>query len=211
MLTRRISGIRRILLASAFSLCASAWALGAQRAGRDSTDAYWEIHWSAGAYVPLGQQRLTWAKAPYYRLAALVAPIREVALVASTGWVPTHHRESDVVEPVDITEIQGGVEVRPYAINRGVIVVKPFAELGLGARSYSRRSVTAPVPSAVTTDVTTLAGYTSLGLACEYAATGIRMSVRSHVSAYDGIDGRSQGSTRHEMSFTLGVMARAVP
>jgi hypothetical protein len=202
-----IAATRRILLVSAFGVCASPWALGAQRAGRDSTDAYLEIHWSAGAYVPVGQQRLTWAKAPYYRLSALVAPIREVALVASTGWVPTHHRESDVVEPVDITEIQGGIEVRPYAIKRGVIVVKPIAEIGLGARLYSRRGGGTVVP----TDVTTLAGYTSLGLACEYAATGIRISMRSHVSSYNGVNGRSQGSTRQEVSLTLGVMARAVP
>jgi hypothetical protein len=195
-------------------LCTSAGALGAQRAGRDSTDAYWEIHWSAGAYVPVGQQRLTWAKAPYYRLAALVAPTREVALGASTGWVPTHHRESDVVEPVDITEIQAGIEVRPYAIKRGVSVVKPFAEIGLGARSYSRRGVNTAVALATTgvnTDATSLAGYTSLGLAWEYAATGIRVCMRSHVSTYNGVDGRSEGSTRQEVSLTVGVIARAVP
>ncbi|MDB4890519.1 MAG: hypothetical protein JWL61_2374 [Gemmatimonadetes bacterium] len=211
MLTLLIATARRIVLASAFGLCASPWALAAQRTARDSTDAYWEIHWSVGAYMPLGQQRLTMANAPYYRLAALVAPIREIALVASTGWVPTHHRERDVVESVDITEIQGGIEVRPYAIKRGVIVVKPFTEIGLGARSYSRRGVSTPVTTEVTPDITTLAGYTSLGLACEYAATGIRISVRSHMSAYDGVDGRSQGSIRHEVSFTIGVIARAVP
>jgi hypothetical protein len=218
MLIQKIATTRRILLASAFSLCASPWALGAQRARRDSTDAYLEIHWSAGAYVPLGQQRLTWAKAPYYRLAALVAPIREVALVASTGWVPTYHRESDEAEPVDITEIQGGIEVRPYAIQRGEIVVKPFAEIGLGARSYSRRGVNMGVTTLVATggnkvntDVTTLAGYTSLGLAFEYAATGIRISIRSHVSTYNGVDGRSEGSTRQDLSLSVGVIARAVP
>jgi hypothetical protein len=169
----------------------------------DSSDAFVEMQWNLGAYTPLGQQRHAFAVAPYYELAVLAVPLRRLALVASGGWAPTHDRENALRTSVDVTDLQGGLEVRPFAIKRGASVLKPFVGLGLGARSYYyvRDSI----------NITSLAGYASLGLAYEYAATGFRMAASDHVSGYRNIADRSHGGTRHEVVVTIGLIARIVP
>jgi hypothetical protein len=162
-----------------------------------------EMQWNVGAYAPVGQQRRALMNAPYYQLAALAVPVRELAFVGSAGWAPTHAREGNTHAPVDVIDLDGGLEVRPNAITRGAIVVKPFAGLGLGARSYNYLG-----DSIV---VTALAGYTEVGLMWHYASTGVRLSASDHVSRYNGIDGRSRASTRHELIVIIGLIARAVP
>lgn len=200
---RRRAVVYWLLIASVIGACASPMASSAQRASRDSSDAYLETQWNVGAYAPLGQQRHAVARAPYYEVAVLAVPIRKLAFVASAGWAPTRDRQDISHAPVDITDLHGGVELRPFAIARGDIVLRPFAGLGLGARSYyySRDSI----------NITSFAGYASLGVAYQYAATGVRIAASDHVSGYKPIAGRSQGSTRHEVIVTIGVIARAVP
>lgn len=192
-----------ILIASTLGVCTLPRTVGAQRTGRDSTDAYFEIHWNAGLFAPVGSQRPALKKAPYYQVLAVVAPIRELGLVASAGWTGT--RERGIIEnaPVEILEVEGGLELRPYAIRRGASLIRPSFGIGLGARSYSY--------SVNSATVTSLAGYVSIGLAYEYAATGVRISIADHFSAYTGVDGHAPSSTRHEAILMLGVIARAVP
>jgi hypothetical protein len=162
-----------------------------------------EMQWSFGALAPLGLQRRAVAIAPYYEVAMLAVPLRELAFVANVGWAPTHDRQSSTHASVDITDLHGGIEVRPLAIKRGAIVLKPFVGLGLGARSYyfSLDSVT----------VTSLAGYASLGLAYQYAATGLRIAASDHVSGYPRLACRCPSGPRHEIVVTVGVIARDVP
>lgn len=193
----------RILLAVA-ALAAQALPIHvmAQRTARDSSDAYFEMYLAVGAFAPLGQQRDTLANSVYYELATVAAPVREVALVASVGWAPTHHRKSASNSAVDVTNLYAGVEARPYSISRGAIAMTPFVAIGMGTRSYERASDMA-------TD-SALAGYASIGIACHYAATGVRLSLSDHISTYASV-GRDQASARHEVIVSVGLIGRAVP
>lgn len=185
--------MKKIFVAVA-ALCLATAALSAQT----NPGVKPEIRPFAGAIVPTGELRNLFLDAPMFGVSTAVEVKPTVHVLATFAWVPAQDKYGQAQNNVNIFQYTVGAElgfVRPLA---GRWELRPFAGLGLGARTYAFQGVGLK-------DRTCVAGYGALGTEFQIARTALRLEARDNVFCYRSPISGVSSKTRNDIGLSLGV------
>jgi hypothetical protein len=184
--------MRKSLLLIAI-LALGAAALEAQRAPVKP-----ELRPFAGAMIATGELRDLFLDAPLFGISTAVEMKPSVHLLATFAWVPAQNKYPVTQNNVNIFQYTVGAElgfVEPLA---GNWELRPFAGLGLGARTYAFQGVGLK-------DRTCFAGYGALGTEFQIARTALRIEARDNVFCYRSPVTGVSSKTRNDVGLSFGV------
>lgn len=151
----------------------------------------WSIAPLVGAYVPTGDQRDLLDDSLLTGLTLSYDVHPNVAVVGSFLWAPT--QTSGLGDDLDLFQYDLGVQGQyPIALAAN-LTLKPFVGVGVGARTYDFRDVSANTE-------TDLAGYVSAGAGLEYQALELRLTARDYLSAFDGLGVEVDSTARNDLA-----------
>lgn len=157
-----------------------------------------EIRPFAGAMIPTGEQRKLFMDAPMAGISTAVELKPTVHVLATFAWVPAQNKYGVAQNNVNIFQYTAGAElgfVRPLA---GNWELRPFAGIGVGARTYAFQG-------AGLADKTCFAGYGALGTEFQVARTALRVEARDNVFCYRSPVPGVSSQTRNDVGLSLGV------
>ena len=157
-----------------------------------------EIRPFAGAYIPTGQQRdLFRAHSMFGGQAALeIAPFFHV--LGSFGWVPGQTKYAVADREVNIFTYDVGAEVNGLVPLYGDWLLKPFAGIGLGARSYAYKAD-------ALADRSCAAGYGAIGTEFQLDRLALRAEARDYVYCFKAPVIGVKSKTRYDVGLSLGL------
>lgn len=154
----------------------------------------------AGAWIPTGDQRDVLEDAPLTGVTATYALHRNLAIVGSFGWAASEVGGLPNGD-LDLYQYDLGVQGQiPFALGSGW-TLQPFVGVGVGARTYHFRDLDVDAE-------TDLAGYVALGGSLEYGHVALGLTARDYVSAFDGLDGAGDSTTRNDLGLFASVGLR---
>lgn len=180
-------------LVAVAALCLGAAALPAQ-----TTKIKPEIRPFAGAVIPTGELRKLFMDAPMAGISTAVELKPTVHVLATFAWIPAQNKYGLAQNNVNIFQYTAGAElgfVRPLA---GSWELRPFAGIGLGARTYAFQGVGLA-------NQTCFAGYGALGTEFQIARTALRLEARDNVFCYRSPVPGVSSETRNDIGLSLGV------
>jgi hypothetical protein len=181
---------------TAFAALAATPALAQQQAPRKL-----QVAPFVGAYVATGDQRDLLDDGLFGGLTASYDVHPYAAVIGSFGWAPTQAKGLARDEDLDIFQYDVGVQGQfPFDTGNGV-TLKPFAGIGVGARTYSFRDLD------VDTE-TDFAGIVALGGSVEYRAFAVSVTARDYLTSFDGIGPEGDASTRNDLGLFASVAMR---
>ncbi|MDB4891590.1 MAG: hypothetical protein JWL61_3445 [Gemmatimonadetes bacterium] len=158
----------------------------------------WELRFTSGALVPVGEQRnsLKDAQMSAAQLSWVVRP--SLAITGTFGWARSRDLASVDTPKLDVFSSDVGVELRgtEWFADRAM-TLKPFAGLGAGARSYNYRNLNVDATN-------NLAGYGTVGGELGVGRVGVRLEVRDYVTGFKPLAGTGTPATRNDVMMMLG-------
>jgi hypothetical protein len=157
-----------------------------------------EIRPSAGAMIPTGELRNLFLDAPMFGVSTAVEVKPTVHVLATFAWVPAQDKYGLAQNNVNIFQYTAGTElgfVRPLG---GNWELRPFAGIGVGARTYAFQG-------AGLANKTCFAGYGALGTEFQIARTALRLEARDNVFCYRSPVPGVSSQTRNDIGLSLGV------
>lgn len=159
-----------------------------------------EISPYAGAYLGLGDQRDTLEDAFLAGLRLKYDFHPYVALTGSFAWSPTEAKQF-ANEKLDVYQYDLGVQGQyPIALTADW-TLKPFVGVGVGARTYDFRDLNADAE-------TDFVWYSELGAGIERGPLAFAVTARDTMSAYDGLAGEQDSTTRIDLQLFGSVGLR---
>ncbi len=154
-----------------------------------------------GAYIPTGDQRDLLDDAVSVGLTASYDVLPYVAVLGSFSWAPTQVKGLARDNDLDLFQYDVGVEGHyPFAVTGGW-TVQPFLGVGAGARTYSLRDLDVDAE-------TDFAGYVAAGLGVQRGPFTLRVSARDYITAFDGLSGNEDATTRNDLGVFAGIGMR---
>ena len=185
--------MRRIMYAAA-ALSMLVTALPAQ-----TPNTQWiELRPYVGASIPTGTQRDFFTEEPMFGLQAAFEVKPTFHVVGSFGWIPADAKYAVTNAEVDVLQYDLGVEFSVVRSMGGKWLLKPFAGLGAGARSYV-------FAADELNNKTCLAGYGALGTEFQLGRTALRFEARDNVFCYRSPIVGIESKTRNDVALALGV------
>lgn len=157
-----------------------------------------EVAAYAGAFLGTGDQRDLLDDAVLTGLIASYDIHPNVALVGSFAWAPSQAKGLALDNDVDLYQYDVGVQGQLAYELSSEVTLKPFAGLGVGARTYSLRNRDVDAE-------TDFAGYAALGASAEYRGFALRLTARDYLTSFDGLAGGGLSEARNN----LGLFASA--
>lgn len=152
-----------------------------------------------GAFLGTGDQRDLLDDAVLTGLTVSYEAHPYVAVVGAFGWSPTQVK--GLAEDLDLFQYDLGVQGQyPVALANG-FTLKPFVGVGAGARTYSFRDLDVDAE-------TDFAGYLSAGANVEYRQLALGLTARDYLTAYDGLAGEDESSTRNDLGLFASIAYR---
>jgi hypothetical protein len=159
----------------------------------------WELRFTSGAFVPVGDQRnfLKNAQVNAAQLSWVVRP--SLAVTGTFGWARSRDVASSDTPKLDVFTTDLGVEARPahWFADRAV-TFSPFVGLGAGARSYNYRKLDLDATH-------NLASYGTVGGELGVGRVGLRLEVRDYVAGFKPLGGAGRADTRNDIVVMAGV------
>jgi hypothetical protein len=159
----------------------------------------WELRFTSGAFVPVGDQRnsLKDAQLSAAQLSWLVRP--SLALTGTFGWASSRDLTIADDPKLDVFTYDLGVEARApewFADRR--VTLSPFLGAGAGARSYNHRKLDLHATH-------NLAGYGAVGGELGMGRVGLRLEVRDYVAGFKPLGGMGKANTRNDVIMMVGL------
>ncbi|ABC81442.1 outer membrane beta-barrel protein [Anaeromyxobacter dehalogenans] len=159
-----------------------------------------EISPYAGAYLGLGDQRDTLKDAFLLGLKLKYDVHPYVAVVGSFAWSPTEAKQYGDAK-LDLFQYDVGLQGQyPIAITADW-TLKPFVGVGVGARTYEFRDLNVD-------SETDFVWYSELGANVERGPIVVGVTARDTMSAYDGLGGEQDSTTRIDLQLAGHVGVR---
>lgn len=159
----------------------------------------WELRFTSGAFVPVGNQRraLDDAQVSAAQLSWVVRP--SLAITGTFGWARSRDLASTEAHKLDVFTTDLGMEYRltEWFADRAVTFT-PFAGVGAGARSYNYRKLDVDATN-------NLAAYGAVGGEVGMGRIGIRLEVRDYASGFRPLVSDGRIDTRNDMFIMAGV------
>jgi hypothetical protein len=177
---------------------AAALALGASALAAQATKVKPELRPFAGTVIPTGKLRELFLDAPMAGISTAVELKPTLHVLATFAWIPAQNKYGLAQNNVNIFQYTAGAElgfVKPFA---GNWELRPFAGVGLGARTYAFQGVGLA-------NKTCFAGYGALGTEFQIARTALRLEARDHVFCYRSPVSGVSSTTRNDVGLSLGV------
>lgn len=156
-----------------------------------------EIRPFVGVYLPTGPMQDQFKSASMAGVQVAVEMNRNFHVLGSVGWTHGHTKLSMSRDRTDIWQYDLGVEgnlLRPLG---DVWLLRPFAGIGAGGRTYDYRA-----PGVGSKRCT--AGYGSLGAEVQRRDVALRLEGRDYLSCFESpITGRK--STLNDVGISLGL------
>ncbi len=153
-----------------------------------------------GGFVPTGSQRDVLKDSVFTGITASYDVLPYLAVVGSFGWAPTKVKNL-ANSQLDMYQYDLGVQGQ-YAFNPGAgLTLTPFVGVGVGARTYSFRHLSA-------SSETDFTGYVSAGATLQYSVFTVSATARDYVSHYEGLGLTSANATRNDLGFLGSVGVR---
>jgi hypothetical protein len=182
-----------VVAAAALLLLAIPHAATAQQ----DTPRRWRLLVSSGTLIPTGAQRTVIARGGV-TVAQLAWVPGRVAVTASLGWARTRDVTTAAKPKVDALLYDIGAELRGSYRSLGVVAAKPFAGVGVGARSYDYRAGS----TAATHNLT---GFVSAGGEVDLRRVQLRLEVRDYLSGFAPLAGTGARATRNDVMLLAGL------
>lgn len=180
------------LVVAVATLCLVATALPAQ-----TSKVKPEIRPFAGAMIPTGELRNLFLDAPMFGVSTAVELKPTVHVLATFAWVPAQNKYGVAQNNVNVFQYTVGAELGFVTPLAGNWELRPFAGLGVGARTYAFQGGLK--------DRTCFAGYGALGTEFQIARTALRLEARDNVFCYRSPISGVSSKTRNDVGLSLGV------
>jgi hypothetical protein len=156
----------------------------------------------AGAFIPTGDQRDVLDDAFLTGLTLSYDVHPYVSIVGSFGWAGSQGKQTLTLDQdLDVFQYDLGVQGQyPVALANGV-TLKPFLGVGAGARTYNFRDLDVDAE-------TDFAGYVSAGANVEYRQLALGLTARDYITAFDGLAGEADSTTRNDLGLFASVAYR---
>jgi hypothetical protein len=182
-------------------ITAAVLALASPGARADEAPGRFDVAPFVGAYIPTGDQRDLLDDAVSVGLTASYDVHRYLAVVGGFSWTPTQAKGLAVNDDLDLFQYDVGLEGHyPFAFGGGV-TVQPFLAVGGGARTYSLRDLDVDAE-------TDFGGYVAAGLTAQRGQFTLRLGARDNLTAFDGLSGDDEGTTRNDLGVFAGIGMR---
>jgi hypothetical protein len=176
----------------------AALALGASALAAQTPRLTPEIRPFAGAVVPTGELRKLFVDAPIFGVSTAVELKPSIHVLATFAWVPSQDKYGLAQNNVNIFQYTAGAELGFVTPLGGSWELRPFAGIGVGARTYAFQGVGLK-------DRTCFAGYGALGTEFQIARTALRLEARDNVFCYRSPISGVSSKTRNDVGLSLGV------
>jgi outer membrane protein with beta-barrel domain len=182
-----------------FLITAAVLAFGSAAARADEPARQLSVAPYLGAFIGTGDQRDLLDDAVLTGFTVSYEAHPYVAIVGAFGWSPTQVK--GLGEDLDLFQYDLGVQGQyPVALANGV-TLKPFLGVGAGARTYNFRDLDVDAE-------TDFAGYVSAGANVEYRQVALGLTARDYLTAYDGLTGQDESSTRNDLGLFASIAYR---
>jgi hypothetical protein len=125
------------------------------------------------------------------------------AVLGTFGWSRSQDLTSAQQPNLDLYQYDLGLEGRTNDLTRGTVVItRPYAAVGAGARTYDLRNV---VGTHLQTNPLL---YSALGVELDHSGGvfGLRLEARDNITAFKGFRGEFADRTaRHDLQFSAGL------
>ena len=158
----------------------------------------WEFLVSSGRLLPTGAQRdvLKAGNLTSAQVTFVINPI--VAVTSSLGWARSRDASSADDAKLNVFMYDIGAELRaPFTSAGDRVTARPFAGVGLGARSYSARSLEKARHHP--------AGYLAAGGEVGTSRVRLRLEGRDYLTRFSALDGRTGAQARNDVVLMAGL------
>ena len=156
-----------------------------------------ELRPFVGAYVPTGSQRDLFNDAAMFGVQGALEVSPTFHLIGTFSWIPVHNKYTGFDQNVSIFGYDVGTEfafVQPLGSGWEL---KPFAGLGIGARTYAFKA-------SGLADKTCAAGYGALGSEFQFDRIALRVEGRDNVFCYRSPVAGIASRTRNDIGLAFG-------
>jgi len=164
-----------------------------------SPSPHWEFVMSSGALLPTGAHReaITRGALSTAQLTRVVRP--SFAVNATFGWARSRDRAFAGDSKVDVLTYDAGAELRArrMGLGRG-ITLRPFAGIGIGARSYDYRHIDRDTAHG-------LAAYGSVGGELGAGSVRLRLEARDNLAGFSLTDGPGEDRLHQDVALMAGL------
>lgn len=157
-----------------------------------------ELRPFAGAVIPTGNLRDLYSDAWMVGLSAALEVKPSFHVLATFSWVPAENKYGMPDNNGDVFQYTAGAELGFVKPLSDKWELRPFAGLGIGARTYTFQATGVK-------NETSVAGYGAVGTEFQVARTALRLEVRDNVFRYNSPISGESATTRNDIAFAFGV------
>jgi hypothetical protein len=176
----------------------AALALGATALAAQTPRLRPEIRPFAGANIPTGELRDLFMAAPMVGVSTALELKPSLHVLATFAWVAGQNRFPVAQNNVNIYQYNVGIELGFVQPLGGRWELRPFAGMGVGARTYVYQGLGLK-------DRTCAAGYGALGTEFQFARTALRLEARDNVFCFRSPIAGVSSETRNDIGLSLGI------
>ena len=157
-----------------------------------------EVRPFAGRYLPTGTQGGEFKQAPTFGVQGALELSSNIHVLASVGWTDGETKnETLALRGTQMLQSDLGIEANGVREIGTQYLLRPFAGIGAGARSYRYKE-----PGVANS--TTPAGYLTLGSELQRSAVALRLELRGYVSRFN-VPLNDETQFRNDMAFMFGL------
>lgn len=161
--------------------------------------ARWEFLMSSGATIPAGEQRRAISSGALSTVQVSYVARPAIAVTATMGWTRSRDLAFAGNPTLDLFSYDIGAEARAHGAHAGNgIAFRPFAGVGVGARSYNHRHVDLAVTHAAT-------AYAGVGGELGGGRIRLKLEARDYMIRFKPLAGHGGSDTRSEVALMAGL------